>query len=157
MTILHRRRSRRNRPAGPRSIYDPICFGIDENGDPVEVTLMYRNLLDGGEPGSGKSSLLNTIIAHAALCPDARLWLFDGKIVELGLWRPIADTFVGNSITLALDKLRELQAEMDIRYAQLDAAGRRKIVHTDGLDVILCVIDELAYYSVTIGSKDEQE
>ena len=29
---------------------------------------MYRNLLAGGEPGSGKSSLLNTIIAHAALC-----------------------------------------------------------------------------------------
>lgn len=157
MTILNRRRTRRNRPAGPRSIYDPISFGIDENGDPVKVTLMYRNLLDGGEPGSGKSSLLNTIIGHAALCTDARLWLFDGKIVELGLWRPIADVFVGNSIGLALDKLRELQSEMDIRYTQLDAAGRRKIVQTDGLDAILCVIDELAYYSVTIGTKDEQE
>ncbi len=129
MTRPHRRRrTRRRTDSAPLSIYDPIYFGIDEYGLPVEVTLMYRNLLDGGEPGSGKSSLLNTIIAHVALCSDARLWLFDGKIVELGLWRPIADMFVGNSITDALTRLRELQAEMDIRYRLLDAVKRRKIV-----------------------------
>ena len=153
------RRRRRTRPPArrARSIYDPIHFGIDENGHPVEVTLMYRNLLNGGEPGSGKSSLCNTIIAHAALSTDVRLWLFDGKLVELSLWRDVADVFVGNSITHALDKLRALQSEMDIRYRLLDAAGRRKILPTDALDVILCVIDELAYYSVTIGTKDEQE
>jgi S-DNA-T family DNA segregation ATPase FtsK/SpoIIIE len=158
MTRPHRRwRTRRHTGCVPLSIYDPIHFGIDENGLPVEVTLMYRNLLDGGEPGSGKSSLLNTIIAHVALCSDARLWLFDGKIVELGLWRPVADVFVGNSIADALTRLRELQVEMNTRYRQLDAAGRRKIVRTDGLDVIVCVIDELAYYSVTIGTKEQQE
>jgi DNA segregation ATPase FtsK/SpoIIIE, S-DNA-T family len=151
-----RRRRPRSDPSG-LSIYDPIHFGIDENGHRVEVTLMYRNLLCGGEPGSGKSSLLNTIIAHAALSADARLWLFDGKIVELGPWRPVADVFVGNTMALALTKLRELQAEMDLRYLMLDHAGRRKIVRSDGLDVIVCVLDELAYFSVTIGSKEEQE
>src|ERR687894_450848 len=98
------------------SIYDPIPFGIDENGDPVAVTLMYRNLLGGGEPGSGKSSLLNTIIAHAALCTDVKLWLFDGKIVELGLWRRVAEVFVGNDMADALHYLRQLQAEMNARY-----------------------------------------
>jgi DNA segregation ATPase FtsK/SpoIIIE, S-DNA-T family len=158
MTSVRRRRRTRPRPATrQRSIYDPIHFGIDENGDPVEVTLMYRNLLNGGEPGSGKSSLCNTIIAHAALSSDCRLWLFDGKRVELGPWRPVADKFVGNSITDALAQLRELQAEMEIRYALLEAVGRRQIVRSDGLDVVLCVIDELAYYSVTIGSKEEQD
>jgi S-DNA-T family DNA segregation ATPase FtsK/SpoIIIE len=86
-----------------------------------------------------------------------RLWLFDGKIVELGLWRPVADVFVGNNITDALTRLRELQAEMEIRYRLLDAADRRKILPVDALEVILCVIDELAYYSATIGTKDEQE
>ena len=153
--------NRRRRPKRPtsctRSIYDPIPFGIDENGDPVAVTLMYRNLLAGGEPGSGKSSLLNTIIAHAALCTDVKLWLFDGKMVELGLWRRVADTFVGNNIRDANTRLRELQAEMDLRYRQLDAAGRRKILKSDGLDAILCVIDELAFFSVTTGTPAEQE
>ncbi|MFC4942354.1 FtsK/SpoIIIE domain-containing protein [Pseudonocardia sp. GCM10023141] len=153
----NRRRRRGPTPCRPLSIYDPIHFGIDENGLPVEVTLMYRNLLIGGEPGSGKSSLLNTVIAHAALCSDVKLWLFDGKTVELGLWRPVADVFVGNSIRDALTRLRELQAEMDIRYHLLDVAGRRKILRTDGLEAILCVIDELAFFSVTIGSKEEQE
>ena len=108
-------------------------------------------------PGSGKSSLLNTIIAHAVLCTDVKLWLFDGKIVELGLWRQVADVFVGNHMPDALTRLRELQAEMDWRYTALDTAGRRKITQADGLDVILCVIDELAFFSVTIGTPAEQE
>jgi S-DNA-T family DNA segregation ATPase FtsK/SpoIIIE len=151
------RRRKRTGTATNLSIYDPILFGIDEDGRRVEVTLIYRNLLIGGEPGAGKSSLLNTVIARAALCTDCRLWLFDGKRVELGLWRQVADVFVGNDITYALDRLRALQAEMDARYAQLDAALRRKIDRIDGLPVILCAIDELAYFSVTIGSKDQQE
>src|SRR3712207_6685723 len=154
---MNRKQRRNRRRRITRSIYDPIPFGIDENGEIIAVTLMYRNLLCGGEPGSGKSSLLNTIIAHAALCLDVRLWLFDGKTVELGLWKPIADIFVGNDMTEALHRLRELQAEMDLRYRQLDAARRRKIVRSDGLDAILCVIDELAFFSVTTGTPAEQE
>src|SRR3712207_914448 len=114
--MMSRRRHRRPH-THPLSIYEPIPFGIDENGDPVEVTLMYRNLLAGGEPGSGKSSLLNTIIAHAVLCSDVKLWLFDGKIVELGLWRRVAEVFVGNDMADALHYLRQLQAEMNTRYA----------------------------------------
>ena len=157
--MLPRRRPRRNSRTARcnYSIYDPIPFGIDENGQIVAVTLMYRNLLAGGEPGSGKSSLLNTIIGHAVLCDDAKLWLFDGKQVELGLWEDVADVFVGNNMHDALTRLRDLQGEMDDRYRRLHAVRRRKIVQADGLDVILCVVDELAFFSVTTGTPGEQE
>jgi S-DNA-T family DNA segregation ATPase FtsK/SpoIIIE len=160
MSDRNRRRRRRPTPARPLpglSMYDPIHFGIDEYGEHVEVTLAYRNLLIGGEPGSGKSSLLNTVLAHAALSTNARLWLFDGKLVELRPWSEVADVFVGNSITDALRRLSELQAEMELRYQLLDAAKRRKILPIDALDLIVCVIDELAYYTATTGTKEEQE
>jgi DNA segregation ATPase FtsK/SpoIIIE, S-DNA-T family len=144
-------------PVGALSIYDPIHLGMDENGLPVAVTLAYRNLLAGGEPGAGKSSVLNLIVGHGALSPDCRLWLFDGKRVELGPWRSVADVFVGSDIDYAITKLRELQAEMDIRYAMLEAVERRKITRDDPLNVILAIIDELAYFTVTIGTEAQQQ
>jgi S-DNA-T family DNA segregation ATPase FtsK/SpoIIIE len=144
-------------PVGALSIYDPIHLGTDENGLPVAVTLAYRNLLAGGEPGAGKSSVLNLIVGHGALSPDCRLWLFDGKRVELGPWRDVADVFVGSDTDHAISKLRELQAEMEIRYAMLEAVGRRKITRDDPLDVILVIIDELAYFTVTIGTETQQQ
>jgi DNA segregation ATPase FtsK/SpoIIIE, S-DNA-T family len=144
-------------PVGALSIYDPIHLGTDENGMPVAVTLAYRNLLAGGEPGAGKSSVLNLIVGHGALSTDCRLWLFDGKRVELGPWREVADVFVGSDTDHAISKLRELQAEMEIRYAMLEAVGRRKITRDDPMDVLLVIIDELAYFTVTIGTETQQQ
>jgi S-DNA-T family DNA segregation ATPase FtsK/SpoIIIE len=37
------------------SVFDPVFIGVDEFGMPVTVSLMYRNMLVGGEPGAGKS------------------------------------------------------------------------------------------------------
>src|SRR5215475_7072885 len=69
------------------SMFDPLFVGIDEFGQHVTLDLVFRNILAGGEPGGGKSGLLNVVAAHAALSGDARLVLFDGKQVELGMWR----------------------------------------------------------------------
>jgi S-DNA-T family DNA segregation ATPase FtsK/SpoIIIE len=138
-------------------MYDLVHLGVDEYGQLVEIELIYRNILLGGEPGSGKSVLLNNIVAHGALCGDCSLWLFDGKQVELGLWRDVADVFVGKDIDDALRRLRQLQREMDRRYDELDRVRRRKIVRSDPIDVIMAVFDELAYYSATAGTKEQRE
>jgi DNA segregation ATPase FtsK/SpoIIIE, S-DNA-T family len=145
-------------PVGPTlSIFDPIYLGIDEFGHPVYLPMIYRNILIGGEPGSGKSSLLNTIVGHAALCPDVRLCLLDGKQVELGLWEDAADVFVGPDIDRAIATLTRLQTVMDNRYAYLKSDRRRKIGPDDVFGQILAACDEIAYFSATIGDKKQQE
>src|SRR3954469_7676479 len=139
------------------SIFDPIFLGIDEFGDPVYLPMIYRNILIGGEPGAGKSALLNTIVGHAALCHDVRLCLLDGKQVELGLWEDCADVFVGPDLDLAILTLLRLQTVMDNRYAFLRSVRRQKFLPNDAFGAILIAIDEIAYFSATAGEKKDQE
>jgi S-DNA-T family DNA segregation ATPase FtsK/SpoIIIE len=157
MPTLLRRPRRPIPPPRPPSIYDPIRLGIDEDGTTVEITLLDKTLLVGGEPGSGKSGALNIVTAHAALATDCRLWLMDGKRVELGPWRPAADRFIGSDLADAIAALEELRTFMDERYDRLDDAHRRGIRRGDGNDALVLVIDELAYYSATTGDKRQRE
>ena len=138
-------------------MFDPVHLGRDEYGQHVHVNLAERNMLLGGEPGAGKSSGLNLITAHGALSHDCKLILVDGKQVELGLWRACADMFIGPSIKDAIEAFEAFQATMNTRYDTLLAAGRRKITRDDGEHVYLIVIDEYAYFSATVGTKQDRE
>jgi S-DNA-T family DNA segregation ATPase FtsK/SpoIIIE len=145
-------------PVGPLlSIFDPVFLGIDEFGQPAYLPMIYRNILIGGEPGAGKSSLLNTIVGHAALSCDVRLCLLDGKQVELGLWKDAADVFVGPDIDHANRTLRRVQRVMDNRYAFLLSHRRRKIGPDDLFGQILVACDEIAYFSATAGDEKTQK
>ena len=145
-------------PAGPMlSMYDPIHIGRDEFGQPVALRLIYRNLLAAGEPGGGKSGLLNTLTAHAALAIRSRLVLFDGKQVELGMWDDIADVFVGPDLGHAITTLLRLQRVMDNRYSWLRAQRRRKIEPGDHLSVITSIFDEIALFATVLGTEQEQK
>ena len=144
-------------PVGPLlSMYDPIFIGVDEFGAPVYTKLIYRNLLAAGEPGGGKSGLLNTFAAHAALSIRNRIVLFDGKQVELGMWDDLADEFVGPDLDHAIITLRRLQRVMDNRYTWLRAHRRRKIEPTDDVNVITSIFDEIALYSTVLGTETQQ-
>ncbi|MFG1609284.1 FtsK/SpoIIIE domain-containing protein [Actinoplanes sp. NPDC049265] len=145
-------------PVGPAlSIFDPVFLGMDEYGSAVNVPMIYRNMLIGGEPGAGKSCLLNTIVGHAALCPDVTLCLIDGKQVELGLWRERAEVFVGPDLEHAIATLLRLQTVMDNRYAYLLSQRRQKIGPNDVFGQILVACDEIAYFAATVGDKKTQE
>jgi S-DNA-T family DNA segregation ATPase FtsK/SpoIIIE len=139
------------------SMFDPVYIGIDEFGHPVSIKVIYKNLLSAGEPGGGKSALLQNMVCHAALSARSRLVLFDGKIVELGLYRPVADEFVDYDIDKAIITLRRLQRVLNNRYDWLGACGRRKIEPADGLTTITSVFDELALFSSVLGTEQQQK
>jgi DNA segregation ATPase FtsK/SpoIIIE-like protein len=141
--------------AEQRSLWDPVALGIDEQGEPVPIQLVERNVLVGGEPGAGKSVALSLLVAAAALDPMARLWLLDGKLVELAAWAPVAERLVGPDGGEAIALLREVQGEMDARYRELLARGLRKVRRDQGLPLHVVVIDELAFY-VTLPDRDQR-
>jgi S-DNA-T family DNA segregation ATPase FtsK/SpoIIIE len=144
-------------PDRPLSIWDPVHLGTDEIGAAVRVTLAERNMLIGGEPGSGKSVALQLVVAHGALSPDCRLVLVDGKRVELGLWRACAERFIGPSIDEAIDTMHWLQGLIDERTDLLLQMRRRKVTPDLGWPVYLVPVDEVAYFSATVGTSVQQK
>ena len=160
------------KPGLPLSIFDTVPIGIDEFGQLIRVALIWRNMLIGGEPGAGKSALLNVLVAYAALCLNCKLILLDGKQVELGQWRKCADAFVGPDIEQALRLLKRVQIMMDRRYTFLLDCERRKVVEKiqtlspvtgevswvpDAFLPYVIAIDEIAYYSATTGDKKQRD
>jgi hypothetical protein len=129
------------------SLWQPIPVGEDEDGNQVEIFLPERNLLLGAEPGGGKSTVAQLLIAAAALDASARLVLFDPKLVELSVWQGCADRLVGPNVEEALDVLKALISELDDRYLTLLANRARKVAPGDGLPLYLVVIEELAYFT----------
>jgi S-DNA-T family DNA segregation ATPase FtsK/SpoIIIE len=145
-------------PVGPMlSMFDPIHVGINEFGLPHYLRVIYKNQLAAGEPGGGKSGLLNILAAHTALSVNSRMVLFDASQVELGMWDNIADEFVGPDPDKALTTLLRLQTVMDNRNAWLRAHRRRKIEPGDGLNVITTIFDELAAYATVLGEERQQK
>jgi DNA segregation ATPase FtsK/SpoIIIE, S-DNA-T family len=53
--------------------------------------------------------------------------------------------------------LRRLQSTTDSRYDVLLTGGQRKITADGGVSVVLVVVDELAYFSATVGEPKQQK
>jgi hypothetical protein len=81
--------------ASELSLWRPVPVGLDEDGSEVTITLPERNLLLGGEPGAGKSTVLQLLVAVGALDPSVKLTLLDPKLVELAGWQGCAARLVG--------------------------------------------------------------
>ncbi len=143
-----------NQEAAELSLWEPVPVGVDELGRTVMVSPPERNVLLGGEPGAGKSAALSVLVASAALDPSVRVWLLDGKLVELSVWAPCAQRLAGPDIDEAIELLRELRGEMERRYRELLARGQRKVAREDGLPLHLVACDELAFY---LGHEDRKK
>jgi S-DNA-T family DNA segregation ATPase FtsK/SpoIIIE len=141
-------------PAGtePLSITGPIPVGLYQDGEVCTVTLREVASLIVGLRGSGKSNLLNVLLAQLARCPDVLVFAIDLKGGRMAApWiRPWLDSRAERPVIdwLATDReeaekmLRALLRAVDARARS--CSGGEKISPTAGQPAILLVCDEVA-------------
>lgn len=143
----------------PVSIWDPIPFGTDDDGDLVSLTLVGHHVLIGGESGGGKSVALSMLCARAACAPDAKLYCLDAKLLELACWTPAAEAFIGPDLPAAIELLQRVREEVHDRTRELLAIARRedrpvrRVRREFGLPAHVLVIDELAEFTEGKGAE----
>lgn len=128
------------------NLWEPLPIGHDEHGRTVELTVAGHHLLAGGEPGAGKSNLLQLVAAATALDPAASLHVLDPKLVELARWQPLAASWAGADIGDAIAALRHLDSELARRYQLLTERRLRKLTDADSVGLHVLVVDEAMIY-----------
>ena len=122
----------------------PMDIGLSEDGRPVRLLLLRRNVLIGGIMGSGKSGILNVIIANLAGCRDVILWGVDMKGgMELQPWAACFDRLAVTP-EQATELFRAAVEKLNERAARMAAAGKRVWEPTPDDPAIIIVVDEWA-------------
>lgn len=138
-----------------------VEVGRREDGTPFRVPVVYSHLLAGGATGSGKGSVLWSLLAGlgpAIRDGVVRVWAIDPKGgMELSAGAPLFERFVWGEprddapwqapmVELLETAVRGMQA----RAARLRAAGVRKHVPTAADPLRVVVVDELAALSAYV-------
>ncbi len=145
----------------------PIAMGQDTGGAPVVLDLAsLPHMLIAGATGSGKSVMINSVIASFLLTktPDQlRLLMVDPKRVELtpfnGIPHLIQPVIVeAEEVTEAL---RGLNREMVSRYKKMEELGVRNIEvynerSEEKMPFLTLIVDELADLMMVAGFEVEQ-
>ena len=113
-------------PGPPRdaTVTRPVTIGRYLDGGPTSTPLLGLHALIAGTTGSGKSSVLNVVVAELAACPDVVLWGCDLKHgLELGPWEPV----VGRIATTPEAAADLLEAAVRVQEGRGQEMARRKI------------------------------
>ncbi|MGH7195238.1 MAG: DNA translocase FtsK 4TM domain-containing protein [Candidatus Saccharimonadales bacterium] len=141
-----------------QKLNNPLGFAIgkDISGQPIVGALdKMPHLLIAGQTGSGKSIMINTLITsllYRNSPSDMKLILVDPKRVELTPYQDIPHLLTPVIIEpeKCISALKWAVAEMERRYRELSAAGKRNIgdynnfKQQEGMPYIVIIIDELA-------------
>jgi S-DNA-T family DNA segregation ATPase FtsK/SpoIIIE len=126
------------------TITRPVEIGLFEDGRPVRAVILRRNLLIGGIMGSGKSGIVNVILAFLAACADVTVWGIDLKGgMELQPWAACLARLATTSAAAA-ELMRDAVTEVDRRAAFLAGKGARTWHPGPGHRALVIVADEYA-------------
>ncbi len=144
-------------------LWAPIRLGRDLDGRAVYLPpLVFQTLAAGGAPRSGKSGVLNAIIAagvhahlasHEHLVPAVHIRVLDGKDVEMGGWQGAVQELVGADHHGGVAALENAVDHMRTRANVLREAGRRKVSWQHQDPLCLVVVDEVGFYMAS-GNKE---
>lgn len=140
-------------------VMDPITLGPRDDGTFKQLRMFVdgwgsRQLLAAGAKGSGKSGLLNLLIASRACARDAVQWGIDLKGgVELGPWEGVFDWMV-TSYPEALRMLEALEAIIDARAAYMRRRGWKVWRPDRDHPVLVLTVDECHSLNGQMGSRD---
>ena len=136
----------------PTSISSPVPVGLYADGMPCAITLREVATLIVGLRGSGKSNLLNVLLAQLARCPDVLIFAIDLKGGRMAApW--IQPWLEGRAENPVINWLATDRAEADIMLRALlraveararSCSGGEKIIPSAGQPAILLVCDEIA-------------
>jgi S-DNA-T family DNA segregation ATPase FtsK/SpoIIIE len=136
--------SERDAARSAPSVAEPVELGLFDDGSPVLVRLLYRNVLVGGVVGSGKSGVLNVLLAALAACRDVAVWGIDLKGgMELQPWAACLGRLATTPADAA-ELLAAAVAELDGRAADLTGRGERLWKPAPDRPALVIVVDEYA-------------
>ena len=130
-------------PTARTSIFEPQPFGTDARQRPVTTILFERNVLIGGQPGSGKSYAARTLTTIAALDPTCELKIAEfkgtGDFLDMA---KLCSTYACGVDDEALSTGRDI---LTWALAECERRGKRiKKAREDGLAPLGKVTPELA-------------
>ena len=139
-----------------------LMIGIDNKGKKIICNLVKApHILVAGMTGSGKSvflhsCILSLLIAHPR---DCEIYGIDPKGNEFLQYAPLNNFHFVKDTVYAIQTLKHLVDEMEMRYSTLALARCRDIDEynkTHSMKRIVCIIDELADLMFTGGKQVEE-
>lgn len=134
------------------TVNEPFAIGVQEDGSYLKVTVRESHFMIIGIMGSGKSNLLNVLIAQLAGMTDTVIWMIDmkGGRAAKPWFQPWSE---GRAGTPPIDWLATSRSEAELMMKALRAAvdtrsasgvGGNKIIPSPSRPQIVFVCDEMA-------------
>jgi len=135
-----------------------LPIGALEDGRPWTVQLAGSHLLVAGATGSGKGSVVWSLIRAMAPCihdGSVQVWAADPKGgMELGPGAPMFTRFAFDRPVGMADMFAEAVELMDERKQRMQAEGRRKHTPTAIEPLVVVVVDEMAFLTAYMPDRE---